>query len=292
MKKLRVLPILLALGLLATACGGIPGEADHVALEEEILIQGAVHAGEATWNYAITTYSVSGDYCADDGRVLSHHSYQMPRMQVTDAKKDSGAARQAADAFNSYFAELQESEKAWFREIGAIAAEDYAAAGHLADSRWQDGAFFYRDETTLELWANAQLLCVTTNRYSYTGGAHPAVWRTCDTFDLRTGKAISVAELAEDTTLLHDAVERELLAQAQARLADTSDAPAYYEDYEKTLGDWMDRALAFDGAGMTVIFGVYDLAPYAAGEQSFLIPYEYLAPYLNALGKTLLERDS
>ena len=38
MKKLRVLPILLALGLLATACGGIPGEADHVALEEEILL--------------------------------------------------------------------------------------------------------------------------------------------------------------------------------------------------------------------------------------------------------------
>ena len=51
----------------------------------------------------------------------------------------------------------------------------------------------------------------------------------------------------------------------------------------------MDRSVIFDDEGMTVIFGVYDIAAYSAGEQSFLISYTYLAPYLSDFGRSVLE---
>ena len=39
---------------------------------------------------------------------------------------------------------------------------------------------------------------------------------------------------------------------------------------------------------MTVVFGVYDIAPYAAGEQMFAISYDLIAPYLSDYGKALI----
>jgi hypothetical protein len=108
--------------------------------------------------------------------------------------------------------------------------------------------------------------------------------------DLRTGRIVTPADLADDLTGMQSAVDRELMRQAEERQRAAEDESlVYYEDYPETLEAWMDRSVIFDDEGMTVIFGVYDIAAYSAGEQSFLIPYTYLAPYLSDFGRSVLE---
>ena len=137
------------------------------------------------------------------------------------------------------------------------------------------------------------MICVTTLNYSFTGGAHPIVWRTANSFDLRTGKEVTVAELTGNVAGLQKAVEEELLRQVEEKrlLPEqemTTDKIAFFDDYEETVADWMERSVSFGDDGMQVIFGVYDIAPYAAGEQVFTISYDLLRPYLNSYGKILL----
>lgn len=303
MKKLRILPVLLALVMAITGCKGpsvpVPGSASHVDLAWEMVLSGTTTDGDSRWDYRIHTYTVTGEHCANDGtgRVLTRHSYQTATMEVLKAagEKDvSPAAAQAAEEFNAYFQQVLEDEVAWFDEMAAAADEDYGMVGQYPTGMWNNERFHYSDQATLDFWSNGRLVCITTTRYNYTGGVHPNTWRTGVTFDLRTGKVVTVADLTDDVTQLQSAVEQELLRQAESRrYADSpTDGDAlsvYYDDYPETLRDWMERSVVFDDGGMTVIFGVYDIAPYSEGEQTFLISYEYLAPYLNDFGRAVLE---
>jgi len=301
MKKLRILPMLLALLLLSTACGAVavPKSADHLDLAEKVVFRGSAATAESRWNYEISTYTVTGEHYASDDpeHVLIRHSYQMPRMRVMDAqgqkKEQSGAASKAAREFNAYFESRLQDEVAWFDEMVAIAEEDYAAVGHEKDSLWQEENFCYSDETTLDFWTNDTVVCVTTTNYSYTGGAHPNVWRSAASFDLRTGKEVTLAEMTDDVARLEQVVAEELLRQAEERRVRDGEEPteekvAFFPDYQETLENWMERSVAFGDDGVTVIFAVYDITPYAAGEQVFTVPYELLKPCLNSCGRELL----
>ena len=305
MRKLRTLPALLVLALVITGCKGpsvpMPGSASHVDLEREVVLSGTVSDGENRWDYRITTYTVSGEHCADDGsgRVLTRHSYQTPSMEVmrSDGQTHvSPDATRAAETFNAHFQRVLEEEVAWFDEMAADAEADYGAVGHQDTGMWSLDAFCYSDEATLDFWSNGRLVCITTARWSYSGGLHPITWRTGETFDLRTGGIVTVTDLTDNVAQLQSAVEQELLRQAEEKQHAEDDpsgnqdkSPVYYDDYPETLHEWMDRPVIFGDEGMTVIFGVYDLASYADGEQTFLIPYECLAPYLNDFGHSVLE---
>ena len=65
----------------------------------------------------------------------------------------------------------------------------------------------------------------------------------------------------------------------------------FFEDYQDTLQTWMDQCLIFEDSGITVAFSPYTIAPYAAGEQSFQVPYSLLKPYFNERGLRLLGLD-
>lgn len=287
MKKRYLIVCALSLCLFVTACGSIPKSAEHIALEEETVLEGTVKQGQSKWDYAITTYTASGDYCAADGRVLSHHSYQVPRMKSKVSGKDAAAARQAAENFNRYFDEQLGQEIRWFEEMGEIARQDYELVGQRADSLWQEEQFAYLDTTELAFWCNGSLLCVTTTRLSDTGGPHPSQWRSGVLFDMAAGKVVTLADLVQDQEQVRLAVQQELVRQVQAMLAQEGQTPEYYDDYERTLGEWMERPLLPDDEGITVVFSVYDLASYDAGEQTFFLPYRMMQPYWNEWGQRL-----
>ena len=305
MKKSRILPALLVLMLLITGCKApsvaVPESVNHVGLDRKPALSGTVSDGEGKWAYRITTYTVTGEHCAaDDARhVLTRHSYQTPSMEVLRAEGEKDvpvAAVRAVKRFNEYFQEVLADEVAWFDEMAAAADEDYRAVGHQSTSLWQNSDFHYSDESELAFWSNEHLVCITTTRYSYSGGAHPSTWRSGEIFDLRTGRGVTVADLTDDIQALRSAVEQELLRQAKQRLQDSMELPnaeplSYYDDYPETLAAWLERSVTLDDRGMTVIFSVYDIAPYAAGEQAFSMSYEFIAPYLNDYGRQMLELD-
>jgi hypothetical protein len=306
MKKLHILPLLLALTLLATACGAapqvpVPDSVDRVAMAEgETALTGTVETDAGRWDYEITVYTVTGEHCAPDDadRVLVRHSYQLPRMSVSgfQGKKPTQvreAAEQVAADFNDWFDQRLRQAVSWFDEMAAAAEEDYRYTGKEEGSFWRESAFGYSDAVTQEFWTNGTLLCVTATESSFSGGAHGIVLKSAASFDLRTGDQVTAADLTDDPEGLRQAVKEELARQALRRQAPEDDEyaagkVAFFDDWEETLDDWMERTVTFGDEGMQVIFGVYDIAPFVYGDQVFTIPYDLLAPELNAGGRALL----
>ena len=65
----------------------------------------------------------------------------------------------------------------------------------------------YSDTVTTDYWVGPKLLCVEMHYSSYSGGAHPNSWRVAVNFDLNTGEAVKLMELAEDSEGLRAAVK-------------------------------------------------------------------------------------
>ena len=92
-----------------------------------------------------------------------------------------------------------------------------------------------------------------------------------------------------DNTELQEAVSGEIIRQAKEPLEDgTVPAEWYWEDYEAIIANWASYTVNFDEEGMVVIFSPYELAPYAAGLQTFRLSYNWLEPHLSAHGRALL----
>ena len=127
---------------------------------------------------------------------------------------------------------------------------------------------------------------------SYSGGAHPNSWRLAVSFDLNNGQALQMTDLTDDADGMRAAVAESLLYQVKKSDAWTQiGEEGFFEDYQDTLQTWMDQCLIFEDSGITVAFSPYTIAPYAAGEQSFQVPYSLLKPYFNERGLRLLGLD-
>ena len=110
------------------------------------------------------------------------------------------------------------------------------------------------------------------------------------TFDMRTGEEITINDMVDDYAGLRDAVALEILAEiADGKYVKYYDGELLFDDYRETIPEWMTRAVFFEEESMTVVFGLYDIAAYAAGEQAFVIPYTLIEPYLNDYGRMALE---
>lgn len=140
---------------------------------------------------------------------------------------------------------------------------------------------------TPSFWSNGRLACVEMQGYSFTGGVHGYTTRAAAAFDLSDGRSVAVSDLSRDWSGLQQAVTRELLRQAGELVRENGEG-MLFDDYETTIADWSSRTILFGEGGMTVVFGVYDIAPYVAGEQMFAISYDLIAPYLNDYGKALI----
>lgn len=292
MKRIAHILLALVLAVSVTGCSAssVPESLDHLEMDQQHILDGTVAGSDGVWTYELTTYLVTGEHRADDGRLLIRHSYQIPRINVDDTpvskKNPLTEAQRSSAALNAHFESVLSTGVEWFEEVAQMAAEDYAAVGDKEGNAWQDEAYCYTDESTVSFWRNERMMCVTTNHNSFTGGIHVSVWRSCENFDLRTGKVISVTDMAENAERMRKTVRQELLRQALERME--RDDVYYFSDYTDTLGEWMERSVAFDDTGMTVIFPVYDIASYAAGEQTFTIPYDHLFASLNDYGLELL----
>lgn len=223
-----------------------------------------------------------------DETVLLTARYQIPVLTLTGSPDNSDTAaknRQAAvQRINDWFTDWRDQQLDMLDEMEQMAREEYEITG---GERWKAENFAYRDEAGISWWQNERLLCVTLSYVSYTGGAHPSTWRQAVSFDLSTGKTVSVTDLATDINQLEEAVYQLILRQIQ----DSGDT-SYFSDYDKTVLDWIERSVFYNADGATIVFNTYDIAPYSAGEQTFFIPYDLVKPYLNDYGLHLLELDT
>lgn len=293
--------ILLLLALLSVlalqACGNPQQKPDkeetavwHDELDGKVLTNST-----ASWSFRLATRTEKrSDRVGKEKREVASGMYEVPYMEVDSSagaphssKNGDRPAEEAARKFNHFFEEWLTQRDENFQEISAMAAASYKAKG--TDSSWEHPHYHYVDDVTTTFWRNSHIVCVLLRNTSFTGGAHEIVGQTAYTFDLRTGKMVNINDMVEDYAGLRSAVTDAILSQTERMTQEDTDDVGFFSDYREVIPDWMSRNVYFGPDSLTVLFSVYDIAPYAAGEQAFEIPYTLVKPYLNDYGCRLLE---
>ena len=176
--------------------------------------------------------------------------------------------------------------------VGVEAGDEYSLSGkenYLADAKAfyaeylaagnaESFAPYALQRETSVRRADRHLLSLTYDDTSYLGGAHGYTGRYGHTFDLRTGKELTLADLTDD--------DDAFLSAAVEQLKDISYGAAYAayglnEGYEDQLaGLFRDGNWYFNDEGLVLMANPYALARYAAGLIEFT--YQIKADYLPA----------
>lgn len=280
--------IALLLTLLLTGCGAatmtmVTGSPPPAASDPEL-------EESETVRYEVELAQWSDEAKAEDGTLLASYTFQLPVLTavredgtpITETRNEAEEqALSAAAAFNEKFGKWAAAEE--FPEFVASAGEDLTQRREW-DVQWTP----YELTLDCTVYQTDRIISVAGLYYTNTGGAHPNTWQLGWNFDLEEGTFFG-PELLADGTELQEAVSGEIIRQAQLWLEDgTVPAEGYWEDYEAIIANWTSYTVSFDEEGMVVIFSTYELAPYAAGPQTFRLSYDWLEPHLSAHGRALL----
>lgn len=122
-------------------------------------------------------------------------------------------------------------------------------------------------------WQTARYLSYQIGSYSYAGGAHPNSYLALMTYDLTTGKALTLPQIIADTTALRPLLEAGML-EAKKEF-----------DPEITLKEMLfepDQPLAFPqnfavtAEGVHFYYNPYEVAAYAYGPTDIMLSWEKL----------------
>lgn len=104
--------------------------------------------------------------------------------------------------------------------------------------------------------------------YQYTGGAHGSTVRSSQTWNLRTGKMISLKELYRCRNGYQSYMKRKIIEQIG------ENPEIYFDNYAQLVEQTFDPDSFYcTPAGVVVYFQQYDIAPYSSGIREFLLPY-------------------
>ena len=221
-------------------------------------------------------------YTADNNTLLLVYAAAEPSVSMNG---NDAAAAAINEALHKQYTDFS---------VGVESSDEYAVSGkenYLAaakeDLAWQtengnaSGFYSYSLMRQMNVRYNARyLLSITYDDTSYLGGAHGYTGRYGHTFDIRTGRELTLADLADN----YDA----FLSAAVDQLKDISCGAEYAayglnEGYEDQLaGLFRDGNWYFSDEGLVLMANPYELASYAAGLIEFTLPYAWLAYQIKA----------
>ncbi len=198
----------------------------------------------------------------------------------------------AADAINEYIALLDETY---------ITGNDYGdgyADGYNGYLEQAIDNFTYAHETGAEVplefeaersvsveRADGRILSLYFNEYAYLGGAHGSYVGKAYVFDTKSGALLRLEQLTPDTEAFAALVTQSMAEQLQEDEDLRAEITSFIPE------DELDTALArllregswyLNEEGLVLFSQLYELASYAAGIQSFTVPYEELGELLYA----------
>lgn len=171
-------------------------------------------------------------------------------------------------------------------ENGGMAQISYQVASAPGDRPVQPGLVFASSPTALApeqviFQGGHDILSIYFETSAYTGGAHPNQYHTTLNYDLTTGRVLTLADLfrpgIDAVQSVADYCINDLRQRQDMLFPDyaTSGAAPRPENYQA----WNVTSL-----GLLITFDEYQVAPYAAGPQTVLIPYPALETLLDPLG--------
>lgn len=167
------------------------------------------------------------------------------------------------ETFNTAMQAFEDATLASFRaDAATAAAAPSASTGSFLQSRYEV-LYNQNDLLSLRLWISIYMK----------GAAHPGTFSKTFNFDLSTGKMLALDDLfqpgADYLPLLSRFCQAEILRRDSQFSANGADPqPENYRSWNLTPG------------GLLVTFDEYQVAPYAAGPQSVMVPYAELGGVL------------
>ena len=269
MKKLFSLLLALSLVLSLTACGATgqtEGQADASAEED-------TEALEFTLGTSLTKDEESA---ADDGTVLMTETYDLPQLALCTAdgevvELDDSEQADICRTFNETMQAVADQMDADAQEGLESAKDSYATLSEDELPYWTN----YADSLTAEFtYQTDGLLSVLCSGFTNRGGAHPQPYTCTWNYDLTTGEFITFDTLLGDENPLAESLNYAITSSINDAIDEQSLSDGYFEEYEDVVDAFTDNAnFYFTESGMVLVFDVYTLAPYAAGTQTFDIPY-------------------
>jgi hypothetical protein len=131
------------------------------------------------------------------------------------------------------------------------------------------------------------ILSIPMEYYTYTQGAHGISITAFLNYDISTGKEIVIKDIfLEDPNylqLISDYAKNELMVKLVDGENPMSDA-SWVKDGIKPVQDNYEGNIGFSQEGIVVVYQPYQVAAYAAGPQTVLVPYDAVAGIIDPDG--------
>lgn len=110
------------------------------------------------------------------------------------------------------------------------------------------------------------------DQYEYAGGAHGLTVRYSDTWNLPKSKRMELSEFFPYNNHYREFIIQNIINQIEKQIEEKS--AMYFDDYQKLVNEnFKINNFYLTPEGLVVYFQQYDIAPYASGIPTFLIPY-------------------
>ena len=213
--------------------------------------------------HAIVMPTVSETTLADDGTAVFTRSYQKIQLILNETETDNLISSDLQNRIGSALA-------------NAADIEGYAKDDYTSPEGWNP---YFIDLTYTPTRIDKSVISLFGNHSSYSGGNHPSLVTESVTYDLTTGKALTLADILVENYPGYD-----LSSLISTILAPNADKLSH--NYEATLQDIFSVNLNyitnwyFSRTGLCFHFSPYIIAPYAAGTIIAEIPYSMLEDIL------------
>lgn len=133
------------------------------------------------------------------------------------------------------------------------------------------------------------LLSVVLTNYQYAGGAHGSTIQTAHTFDLNTGRQLTLSDLMKSGSGYEKFLDEQIRKEIDKRVNEGS-LYEFQDQPFKTLGEHPNFYLSDDG--IVFYFQQYEYFPYVAGIQEFTISYDSVSDFLNPSYSYLYQKQN
>jgi len=230
------------------------------------------------------SYKVYSDVVKDeDGTQLVQFRFSYP--YIDNLNNHEGIA-----AINNYYQTQLE------QFINTVVPEGKKAALEVKKAAEENGFDFhnlYYEREASVYYNDNQLLSVLNIGYENTGGAHPVSYWSSETFDVKTGRLLSLSDifgLSKEEVL--EKVYETVISQIEST---TEEDYYYFENYEENVKNYYsENDFILGSNGIIFYYQLYTIAPYVAGIPTFELPYDKagdLAVQILPLEPNDLERE-
>lgn len=196
-------------------------------------------------------------YKLDDGTVYYEATYEYPVVSG-----DSEAAKK----INVY---IEKQKKKWIKnskKAQKMYEQDYVSMRQ--NNEGPSFSWYFTDEVTCEIETNnEEYLSIMQLGYVYTGGAHGLPYRTCTTFDVKTGKKLTAAKILGISKI---ALNKKVCNLYLEKYAKEGEEAGFFMNgksgVKKALKDInFNNAFYMKNGKLVFYVDPYVLGPYAAG---------------------------